>query len=136
MLWIYPGKGNGTFSSPSRVGGGWSQYNVLVGHGDFNGDGNADLLARNKSTGAVYLYKGAGKSGSGAFAARVNVRSWGSYNAFDAVGDFTGDGKADLLIRNSSNALYLYPGTGKATSEIFGTPKSLGTGFQQYDIFG
>jgi len=26
--------------------------------------------------------------------------------------------------------------TGKATSEIFGTAKSLGTGFQQYDIFG
>ncbi|MEV5533513.1 trypsin-like serine protease [Streptomyces prunicolor] len=136
VLWIYPGKGNGTFSSPSRVGGGWSQYNTLVGHGDFNGDGKADLLARNKSTGAVYLYKGAGKSGTGAFAARVKVRTWGSYNAFDAVGDFTGDGKADLLIRNASNALYLYPGTGKATSEIFGTPKSLGTGFQQYDIFG
>lgn len=136
VLWIYPGKGNGTFSSPSRVGGGWSQYNVLVGHGDFNGDGKADLLARNKSTGVLYLYKGAGKSGSGAFAARVKVRTWGSYNAFDAVGDFTGDGKADLLIRNASNTLYLYPGTGKATSEIFGTPKSLGTGFQQYDIFG
>ncbi|WP_327401286.1 trypsin-like serine protease [Streptomyces sp. NBC_01288] len=136
VLWIYPGKGNGTFSSPSRVGGGWSQYNTLVGHGDFNGDGKADLLARNKSTGVVYLYKGAGKSGSGAFAARVKVRTWGSYNAFDAVGDFTGDGKADLLIRNASNVLYLYPGTGKATSEIFGTPKSLGTGFQQYDIFG
>lgn len=136
VLWIYPGKGNGTFASPSRVGGGWSQYNVLVGHGDFNGDGKADLLARNKSTGAVYLYKGAGKAGTGAFAARVKVRTWGSYNAFDAVGDFTGDGKADLLIRNASNAFYLYPGTGKATSEIFGTPKSLGTGFQQYDIFG
>ncbi|WP_033285393.1 trypsin-like serine protease [Streptomyces sp. NRRL F-525] len=136
VLWIYPGKGNGTFSSPSRVGGGWSQYNTLVGHGDFNGDGKADLLARNKSTGVVYLYKGAGKSGTGAFAARVKVRTWGSYNAFDAVGDFTGDGKADLLIRNASNTLYLYPGTGKATSEIFGTPKSLGTGFQQYDIFG
>lgn len=136
VLWIYPGKGNGTFSSPSRVGGGWSQYNALVGHGDFNGDGKADLLARNKSTGVVYLYKGAGKSGTGAFAARVKVRTWGSYNAFDAVGDFTGDGKADLLIRNASNTLYLYPGTGKATSEIFGTPKSLGTGFQQYDIFG
>jgi secreted trypsin-like serine protease len=136
VLWIYPGKGNGTFGSPSRVGGGWSQYNAIVGHGDFNGDGKADLLARNKSTGVVYLYKGAGKSGTGAFAARVKVRTWGSYNAFDAVGDFTGDGKADLLIRNASNTLYVYPGTGKATSEIFGTPKSLGTGFQQYDIFG
>ncbi|MFJ9633430.1 trypsin-like serine protease [Streptomyces sp. NPDC101175] len=136
VLWIYPGKGNGTFASPSRVGGGWSQYNAVVGHGDFNGDGKADLIARNKSTGAVYLYKGAGKSGTGAFAARVKVRSWPSYNAFDAVGDFNGDGKADLLIRNASGSLYLYPGTGKATSEIFGTAKSLGSGFQQYDIFG
>ncbi|MFJ5301990.1 trypsin-like serine protease [Streptomyces sp. NPDC088350] len=136
VLWIYPGKGNGTFGTPSRVGGGWSQYNVVVGKGDFTGDGKADLLARNKSTGALYLYKGAGKSGSGAFAARVKVRTWASYNAFDAVGDFTGDGKADLLIRNASGTLYVYPGTGKATSEIFGTPKSLGTGFQQYDIFG
>jgi secreted trypsin-like serine protease len=136
VLWIYPGKGNGTFASPSRVGGGWSQYNALVGKGDFNGDGKADLLARNKSTGVVYLYKGAGKSGTGAFAARVKVRTWPSYTAFDTVGDFTGDGKADILIRNASGTFYVYPGTGKATSEIFGTPKSLGTGFQQYDIFG
>ena len=33
---------------------------------------------------------------------------------------------------------WIYPGkgTGKATSEIFGTTKSLGTGFRQYDLFG
>jgi len=95
------------------------------------------VLARNKSTGDLYLYKGTGKSGTGVFAARVKVRTnWSGYNAFDAVGDITGDGRADLLARTPGGTLYLYKGTGKATSEIFATRTSVGTGFQQYDIFG
>ncbi|MDH6548685.1 secreted trypsin-like serine protease [Streptomyces sp. SAI-041] len=138
VLWIYPGRGDGSFATRVKVGGGWSQYNFLLGHGDFTGDGKADVLARNKSTGDVYLYKGTGKSGTGVFAARVKVRNWSSttYNAFDAVGDITGDGRADLVARTPGGTLYLYKGTGKATSEIFATRTSLGTGFQQYDIFG
>ncbi|MFE2217990.1 trypsin-like serine protease [Streptomyces canus] len=137
VLWIYPGKGDGSFAARVRVGGGWSQYNLLLGHGDFTGDGKADVLARNKSTGDLYLYKGTGKSGTGVFAARVKVRTnWSGYNAFDAVGDITGDGRADLVARTAGGTLYLYKGTGKATSEIFATRASLGTGFQQYDIFG
>ncbi|MFJ9351816.1 trypsin-like serine protease [Streptomyces sp. NPDC101237] len=137
VLWLYPGKGNGTFGSRVRIGGGWSQYNQLRGVGDFNGDGKADLLARRSSGGDLYLYKGTGKSGTGLFSARVKVRSgWTGFNTLAAVGDMTGDGRADLVARTTSGTLYLYPGTGKATSEIFGTRKSLGTGFQQYDIFG
>ncbi|MFE5030301.1 trypsin-like serine protease [Streptomyces sp. NPDC056683] len=137
VLWLYPGKGNGTFSARVRIGGGWSQYNQLRGVGDFNGDGKADLLARRSSGGDLYLYKGTGKSGTGLFSARVKVRSgWTGFNTLAAVGDLTGDGKADLVARTTGGTLYLYPGTGKATSEIFGTRKSLGTGFQQYDIFG
>ncbi|MEU3520167.1 trypsin-like serine protease [Streptomyces sp. NPDC006654] len=137
VLWLYPGKGNGTFAAAVRIGGGWSQYNQLRGVGDFNGDGKADLLARRSSGGDLYLYKGTGKSGSGLFSARVKVRSgWTGYNTLAAVGDLTGDGKADLVARTTGGTLYLYPGTGKGTSEIFATRKSLGTGFQQYDIFG
>ncbi|WP_369249205.1 trypsin-like serine protease [Streptomyces sp. R41] len=135
-LWIYPGKGNGTFSSRVSVGTGWNQYNSLRGHGDFTGDGKTDLIARSKTGSYVYLYKGTGKSGSGAFSSRVKVRTWDGYNAFDAPGDVTGDGKADFLARTPGGTLYLYPGTGKATSEIFATRISVGTGFQQYDIFG
>ncbi|MEU1407221.1 trypsin-like serine protease [Streptomyces sp. NPDC005728] len=136
-LWIYPGKGNGTFGTRVQVGTGWGQYNVVQGHGDFTGDGKTDLLARRSSTGDLYLYKGTGNSGSGAFSARIKVRSaWTGYNAFDAVGDVSGDGKADFLARTPGGTLYLYKGTGKATSEIFATRVSVGTGFQAYDLFG
>jgi secreted trypsin-like serine protease len=135
-LWLYPGKGNGYFSSRVQVSSGWNQYNSVRGHGDFTGDGKADLIARSKSNSYVYLYKGTGKSGAGAFSSRIKVRTWSGYNAFDAVGDVTGDGKADFLARTSGGTLYLYKGTGKATSEIFATRISVGTGFQRYDLWG
>ncbi|MFF0831576.1 MULTISPECIES: trypsin-like serine protease [unclassified Streptomyces] len=136
-MWLYAGKGNGTFAAKVKVSTGWGQYNSVRGHGDFNGDGRADLLARKSSTGDLYLYKGTGKSGTGAFSAWVKVRSgWTGYNAFDAVGDVSGDGRADLLARTPGGTLYLYKGTGKGTSEIFATRVAVGTGFQAYDIWG
>ncbi|MFF5963381.1 trypsin-like serine protease [Streptomyces collinus] len=136
VMWIYPGKGNGTFAPRVKVGSGWNQYNSVRGKGDFNGDGKTDLIARSASGSAIYLYKGTGTAGSGAFSARVKVRTWADYNAFDAPGDVTGDGKADFLARTPGGTLYLYAGTGKGTSEIFATRKSVGTDFKQYDIFG
>lgn len=135
-MWEYPGKGNGTFSARVQVSTGWSQYNSVRAHGDFTGDGKADLIARSSSGSYIYLYKGTGKTGSGAFSTRIKVRTWADYNAFDAPGDVTGDGKADFLARTPGGTLYLYKGTGKATSEIFATRISVGTDFKQYDIFG
>ncbi|MGW1535352.1 trypsin-like serine protease [Streptomyces aureus] len=134
-MWVYPGKGNGTFGTRYSVRTGWNQYNSVRGHGDFTGDGKADLLARQASTGDLYLYKGTGKTGSEAFSSRIKVRSaWTGYNAFDAVGDITGDGIADFLARTPGGTLYLYKGTNKATSEIFSARVSVGNGFQYYDI--
>jgi hypothetical protein len=136
-LWVYPGNGAGSFAARVKNGTGWNQYDVLRGHGDFTADGRADLIARNKSTGAVYLYRGNGTAAS-AFAARVKVATWSrtTYNALAAVGDVSGDGVADLLARTPAGTLYLYKGTGKPTSAIFATRVSLGTSFKQYDIFG
>ncbi|MFE2535224.1 trypsin-like serine protease [Streptomyces sp. NPDC059371] len=135
-MWEYPGKGNGTFSARIQVRTGWNQYNSIRANGDFTGDGKADLIARTGSGSYVYLYKGTGKTGSDAFSSRIKVRTWADYNAFDAPGDVTGDGKADFLARTPGGTLYLYPGTGKATTEIFATRISVGTDFKQYDIFG
>ncbi|WP_330287753.1 trypsin-like serine protease [Streptomyces sp. NBC_00576] len=133
-LWIYPGDGNGAFGAPSKVSTSWNQFNSVVGHGDFNGDGKADLLARSKTGSVGYLFKGNGRSGPQAFAARVKVRTWNTFNTLVAPGDVTGDGRADFLGRTVAGSMYLYPGTGKGTSEIFGTPKVVGTDYKQFDI--
>lgn len=136
-LWIYPGKGTGSFSTRVKVGTGWNTYNAVLGHGDFTGDGKADLIARTKTGSNVYLYKGTGKSGTGAFATRIKVRSnWSAYNTLITPGDVNGDGRADLLARKPSGTMYLYKGTGKATSEIFSTRVSVGTSYAQYDLLG
>jgi hypothetical protein len=137
-LWLYPGKGNGSFGSPLKIGAGFQNFNVVRGHGDFNGDGLTDLLARNKSTGAVYLYRGRGVLSTADLQPALKVATWTNttYNAFDTVGDLNSDGKADLLARTPGGTLYLYKGTGSTTSAIFATRVSLGTTFKQYDLFG
>ncbi|GHD40998.1 trypsin-like serine protease [Streptomyces galbus] len=137
-LWIYPGKGNGSFGTRVKAGTGWNRYNVVRGHGDFNGDGRADLIARDRSTGAVYLFRGRGVLGSSAFASGLKVATWSNttYNALATIGDVNADGKADLLARTPGGTLYLYRGTGANTSASFATRISLGTSFKQYDLLG
>lgn len=92
---------------------GWTQYNVLTSPGDISGDGRADLIARNASTGAVYLYKG---TSTGKLSARVKLYSdWKTYKKVVGVGDLNGDGIGDLIAQDKSDNLYRYYGTGKGT---------------------
>jgi hypothetical protein len=135
-LWVYPGKGDGTFAGRWEVSSGWGQYNSLRAHGDLTGDGKADLLARKSGSDYLYLVKGTYEAGSKAFGTPIHVRTWTGYNAFDAVGDVTGDGHADFVARTPGGTLYLYPGTGKATSSIFGDRIKIGTGWTAYNLYG
>ncbi|MET8969704.1 FG-GAP repeat domain-containing protein [Streptomyces hydrogenans] len=60
LLWLYLGKGDGTFTARKLIGGGWQVYDRLTGAGDVNHDGRADLFARERATGRIYLYTGTG----------------------------------------------------------------------------
>ncbi|MFC8076463.1 trypsin-like serine protease [Streptomyces sp. NPDC057307] len=131
-LMVYPSFGNGKFNTAVKVGTGYQAYNQVRGHGDFTNDGKADLLVRRGGTNALYLVKGTGKS-TAPFEAPVLVRAdWSAYNLVVTPGDVNGDGKADALVRTPGGSLSLLKGTGKATSEIFATGVSLGTGWQSY----
>ncbi|WP_141726441.1 FG-GAP repeat domain-containing protein, partial [Actinacidiphila rubida] len=117
VLWLYQGTSSTTapFAARVKVGAGWSAYNSLAGTGDLTGDGRPDLLARDTS-GALWLYQGQ-SSPTAPFAARVKVGTgWGVYNALVVPGDLTGDGRADILGRDASGALWLYKGTGNAAA--------------------
>ncbi|GGY19889.1 FG-GAP-like repeat-containing protein [Streptomyces djakartensis] len=92
---------------------GWTQYDVLTAPGDVSGDGRPDLVARNASTGTVYLYKG---TSTGKLSARVKLYDdWKTYKKVVGAGDLNGDGVGDLLAQDTSNNLYRYDGTGTGT---------------------
>src|SRR5438876_10965617 len=80
----------------------------VAGVGDFDGDGKADIVWRNRTSGHNYLYAMDGTTikPTEGYLRTVADLAW----QIAAVGDYDGDGKSDLLWRNSSTGEnYLYP---------------------------
>ncbi|MFI9610889.1 FG-GAP-like repeat-containing protein [Streptomyces sp. NPDC052023] len=69
-LYRYHGTGKGTFASRVKLSAAWGvSYDAVVGAGDINGDGTADLVARD-TTGALYRIPG---TGQGSFGTRARI---------------------------------------------------------------
>ncbi|MFG3286751.1 FG-GAP repeat domain-containing protein [Streptomyces sp. NPDC048111] len=131
VLWQYLGDGSGTkFSAPQRLGAGWNAYNKLVGSGDINGDGKADLLARD-TNGHLWLYPGTSDIAT-PFGVRKDLGAgWNSFTKLAAVADATGNGTTDLIAVDGSGAGKLYDGQG-AYGGKFKPAYSLGGGWDAY----
>jgi hypothetical protein len=96
-----------------QTGAGWGGYDLVAGAGDLNGDGHADLVARD-SSGTLWLYAGRGNA---TFAKPVSVPGrFGRYDVVAGAGDLTHDGLRDLLVRERKTGdTYVLPGRGDGT---------------------
>ena len=109
-LYFYPGKVGG-IGTPVKIPGNWNVYRQVISPGDVNGDRFADVLVTD-TAGSAFVFKGNGKGGflPGSI---VVSRTWAAYADILTPGDWTGDGKADLLSRKANGELWLVAGDGK-----------------------
>ncbi|MEN2422847.1 VCBS repeat-containing protein [Streptomyces rimosus] len=128
VLWLYLGKGDGTFADRAKIGAGWEMYDRITGGGDIDGDGRGDLLARDFA-GVLWFYKGTG-DWRAPFAPRVKAGTgWNMYNEITSVGDVAGGPGGDLVARDPDGVLWLYLGYGNGT---FADRVKIGAGWDAY----
>jgi peptidoglycan hydrolase-like protein with peptidoglycan-binding domain len=127
-LYFYPAKVGG-ISTPVRISSGWNVYKTVISPGDITGDRISDVIAIT-SIGNAYLFKGNGKGGLQAGSTLLS-RSWAAYTDMFAPGDWTGDGKADLLARTANGDLWLAAGDGKGWFP--GNWRRVGVAWQMFD---
>ena len=116
-----------------QIGAGWNGF-TIAGVADWDNDGKKDIVAREDSTGLLWLYPGEGKRAPSS-QARVQLGpNWNGYT-FAGLADYDRDGKMDLITRDVENVLYLYPGEG-ARAPFSQQRVSLGGGWGGYAYFG
>ena len=116
--------GSGTFANAVTYStGGTTPEGVAVA--DFNGDGSADVVVTNEASGTIGVLL---NNGNGTFAAATTFSTGSSSGPWGvAVGDFNGDGKADVAVTDSStNAVAILPNIYERTSVTLTTPNGFG----------
>jgi hypothetical protein len=108
---VHPGRRDGTLRAARTLAADWSRFDLLETPGDLSGDGADDVLARNPTTGVLWLYRGTGRGELGS-RTRLGDR-WAFARSVVGAGDVTGDQVPDVLALGSAGRLWLYPGDGR-----------------------
>ncbi|WP_152363170.1 FG-GAP-like repeat-containing protein [Microlunatus speluncae] len=118
-LWIYPNDGETPWADRFSAGDRWTFEDQLL-LADVTGDGRVDVVARDPKAvnGTLWIYPGDGSADSDPWTAiRAFAGTGWNLATGMALGDLTGDGRPDLLIKDRGGELWVYPhngGTGAA----------------------
>ncbi|MFG2332813.1 FG-GAP-like repeat-containing protein [Streptomyces sp. NPDC048604] len=122
-LFRYAGRADATVAGACKVGTGWSGMKHIAR------DGSA--LVAVDAAGVLWRYPADQATGAYSGSTRVQAATgWQEYDMVVAPGDFSGDGKADLISRDTTGALWLHRGAGTGS---YAARTQIGTGWQTYD---
>lgn len=135
-FWIYPGTGGtgtNTFGSRYLAGNGWWRDHWTNAYAtDFNNDGYTDIVGRDRF-GDLYLYPGSGRTGTETVGNPVLIGSgWNTYVDL-AFGDINGDGRTDVIGRDSGGDMWAYPHNGGTGTQALNSRVLIGDGWWTTD---
>lgn len=128
-LLLYPGNGDGSFRSPVQIGQDWQQFSTVS-------------VTRSGETIEFYPVSGSGvlhrypyvRSGQLTSSFSTSVRAARGSDVI-VPGDWDGDGRPDLVVRDRAGSLFLHRGTGTGT--FSSTGNQIGRGWEgMRDIVG
>ncbi|MGO4592554.1 FG-GAP-like repeat-containing protein [Leifsonia sp. 2TAF2] len=132
-LWLYPGDGHSGFKARSLIGSGWNSMTAIIPVGDWDGDREPDLLARDAAGNLWWYQHYWGPTARQWNPPRKIGTGWNIMTSIVSVGDATGDGYNDLLARDSTGNLYVYPRKGFTD---WGYAYRVGTGWNVMNWLG
>ncbi|MFG2293009.1 FG-GAP repeat domain-containing protein [Streptomyces sp. NPDC048603] len=92
----------------------WPATSAMVPFGDLNGDRSSDLLARNTKGELRVYHKPTDGKGAASTAQKLLGPGWNEYDVLTYPGDVTGDGRPDLVTRQTATGdLYVHAADGK-----------------------
>jgi hypothetical protein len=107
-LLVYPLTRTLAFKAPKVIGVGFQGMRSVVGTGTFDKDAYGDIVALRASDHALISFRGTGSRGL--LPGVVIARAQNDVAQILGVGDYNGDGAADLMARTGVGSLWLYPG--------------------------
>lgn len=115
-LWIHPHSGATSGNPWTRprywAGTGWNLATVMT-PADITGDGHGDIVVRD-GAGALWVYPHNGTTTANPYTSRYGAGTGWNLATLLLTADATGDGRPDVVIRDGSGALWVYPHSGAA----------------------